>query len=209
LGLAALAWPAVQLLFQHGATDRDGALQILLALLVYLPGTLFAAFDQVLIFAFYARQDTRRPQLVGVLAVVVYFLFALPLHGPLGMAGLVAANSAQFIFHTLVMIWLLRRLLATAGAPAARFEAARLARTLRVCTLVGLGMAGLAGALALALARGLPEPSAGSAHLLRELLIVALPAAVGVAAYVAGLLRFQVPEMELLRRRVLGLVGRG
>ncbi|MEZ4570117.1 MAG: murein biosynthesis integral membrane protein MurJ [Thermomicrobiales bacterium] len=105
-GMAVLSWPIVQLLFFHGATTRDGAELIWLALLLYLPGTFFAAFDQVLIFAYYARQNTKIPQLVGVLAVAIYFGFALTLYRSLDMAGLVLANSAQFTFHALVMIWL-------------------------------------------------------------------------------------------------------
>src|SRR6185437_1714627 len=77
LGLAVIAWPAVRLLFYHGATNSAGAHAIFIALLGYLPGTFFAAFDQVLIFAYYARQNTRTPVIVGVLAVGVYFVFAL------------------------------------------------------------------------------------------------------------------------------------
>ncbi len=88
-GMAVLSWPIVRLIFFHGATTREGAELIWLALLLYLPGTLFAGFDQVLIFAFYARQNTKLPQLVGIIAVVVYFIFALSLYQPLGMAGLV------------------------------------------------------------------------------------------------------------------------
>src|SRR6185312_2825922 len=107
LGLAVIAWPAVRLLFYHGATNSAGAHAIFIALLGYLPGTFFAAFDQVLIFAYYARQNTRTPVIVGVLAVGVYFVFALSLVSPLGMTGLVLANSAQFTFHALAMWFLL------------------------------------------------------------------------------------------------------
>ncbi|HET8522360.1 MAG TPA: murein biosynthesis integral membrane protein MurJ, partial [Thermomicrobiales bacterium] len=65
-GLAAIAKPTIALLFEHGATGPDDARLIVIALLGYLPGTLCAAYDQVLIFAFYARQNTRLPVLVGV-----------------------------------------------------------------------------------------------------------------------------------------------
>src|SRR5690606_27395589 len=176
---------------------------IWLALLLYLPGTLFAAFDQVLIFAFYARQNTKLPQIVGVLAVGVYFVFALSLYRPLGMAGLVLANSAQFTFHALVMIWLLRRLLA-----GERLDDGRFARTLKVCLGVGLLMSAAAGLLALGLSLGLPEAGRGLAGLLRDLVIVAIPVAAGAAIYAAGLFRFDIEEAALIRRRVLALVGR-
>ncbi|HLT20638.1 MAG TPA: murein biosynthesis integral membrane protein MurJ [Thermomicrobiales bacterium] len=203
LGMAALSWPVVRLIFFHGETSREGAELIWLALLLYLPGTLFAAFDQVLIFAFYARQNTKLPQIVGVLAVGVYFVFALSLYRPLGMAGLVLANSAQFTFHALVMIWLLRRLLA-----GERLDDGRFARTLKVCLGVGLLMSAAAGLLALGLSLGLPEAGRGLAGLLRDLVIVAIPVAAGAAIYAAGLFRFDIEEAALIRRRVLALVGR-
>ena len=208
-GLAALSWPTVRALFEQGATDRDAARQILLALLVYLPGTLFAAFDQALIFAFYARQNTRTPQIVGAFAIGVYFLFALALIRPFGMAGLVAANSAQFIFHTVVMVWLLRRLLARAGPARAAFDPRGLARTLRAAALGSAVLAALAGGAAWAMTLGLPTPGGSVARLAREFAIVGAPATLGALAYVTVLLRLRVDEMQLLWGRVRGMMGRG
>jgi putative peptidoglycan lipid II flippase len=208
LGLAVLSWPSVQLLFQHGATDRDGAVQILVALLVYLPGTLFAAYDQALIFAYYARQNTKTPQTVGVLAVGVYLVVALSLVRPFGMAGLVAANSAQFVFHTIVMLMLVRRLFPDGTSAAGHFDVPRVLRTLRVCTVAGLMMAGVAGTFALLLARGLPEASGGAGTLLRELIVIGIPAAMGALIYAAALLIYRVEEMHMIQRRLLAAVGR-
>lgn len=203
LGMAALSWPIVRLLFFHGATDLQGAEAIWLAVILYLPGTFFAAFDQVLIFAFYARQNTKAPQIVGVLAVGVYFVFALALYQPYGMAGLVLANSAQFIFHTILMVILMRRLLA-----GDRLDDGRLARTVKVCTGVGLVMAAAAGVLALALTFGLPDTSGGLTTALRDAIIVGLPVLLGAAIYAYGLFRYDIEEANLIRQRVLGFVGR-
>lgn len=209
LGLAVLSWPSVQLLFEHGATGREAAIQILIALLIYLPGTLFAAFDQALIFAYYARQNTKTPQIVGVLAVGVYFVFALALVNRFEMAGLVAANSAQFIFHTIVMIVLLKKLFPAGTEAARRFDVARVVRTIRVSTLVSVFMAAIAGGIAYLLATGLPELPGGSAgYVLREALILMLPAGAGAIIYAAGLLHFRVPEMELIQQRVMARLGR-
>lgn len=201
LGMAVLSWPIVRLLFYHGATTKEGAELIWLALLLYLPGTLFAAFDQVLIFAFYARQNTKLPQIVGVVAVAVYFVFALSLFQPYGMAGLVLANSAQFTFHAIVMIWLLRRLLA-----GDRLDDGRLARTVKVCCGVSIVMAVVAGLLALGLSYGLPEMD-GIWSLVRDLLIVAIPAAVGAGLYSMGLFHYQIEEAQIIQRRVASLIA--
>jgi putative peptidoglycan lipid II flippase len=196
LGLAAVAQPAVALLFEHGETDADGARLIVIALLGYLPGTLCAAYDQVLIFAFYARQNTRAPVLVGVFAVLVYFVVALSMVDWLGMLGLVIANSAQFAAHVLVMFWLARRSFGWTVD-------ARLKRTLRSCVIGGAGCALTALVVWLALRAGLPEAD-GWGEIVRELLLLGLPVAAGGAVYVVALHRFGVEELATLRRAVLG-----
>ena len=202
-GMAAIAWPTVDLLFFHGATTLAGAQAILVALLGYLPGTFFAAFDQVLIFGYYARQNTRKPVVVGVIAVGVYLAVALPLVHPLGMLGLVLANSAQFTFHALAMWWLMHRDLGRVGD-------ATVGRTIRVASLVGLAM----GAVVFVLAKVLEGAPLGafqatpSGDPLRRLVVVALPAAVGAVVYLGGLHLFGVDEIRAIQRGVTRRLGR-
>jgi putative peptidoglycan lipid II flippase len=69
----------------------------------------FAAIDQLLVFAFYARKDTTTPALVGVLGVLFYAIVALPTWQPLGMIGLLLGNGAQLGGHAMVMLALFRR----------------------------------------------------------------------------------------------------
>lgn len=107
--LATLADPIARLLFGYGATTDVGVNLIAIALVGYLPGTLMAAYDQVFIFSFYSRQNTKLPVTIGILAVLVYFAFAFTLVSRWEMMGLVIANSAQFIFHTIVIWWFGRR----------------------------------------------------------------------------------------------------
>lgn len=196
LGMAAISWPAVRLLFAHGATDQGGAHAILIALLCYLPGTFFAAFDQVLIFAFYARHNTRTPVAVGVLAVGVYFAIALTTVHRFGMAGLVLANSAQFTFHAVVMWFLLRRTVGHVGD-------ATVGRTLRRALLAGAVMA--TAVLGFSLAIGI-APGGGIAL---EFLNVALPVAAGALIYAAMLRLLGVEEMQVIQRGLLRKLGRG
>jgi putative peptidoglycan lipid II flippase len=78
----------VVVLFEGGAFHAaDSALtsDILLAFAPQLP---FTAIDYLLILAFYARQDTRTPVLVGVASVCVHLAVALSLIAPLGIVGL-------------------------------------------------------------------------------------------------------------------------
>jgi putative peptidoglycan lipid II flippase len=198
-GLAAVAKPVITLLFEHGATGPDDARLIVIALLGYLPGTLCAAYDQVLIFAFYARQNTRLPVLVGVFAVGVYFVVAFSLVGRFGMLGLVLANSAQFISHLIVMVWLARREFGWALDDGLR-------RTIRASLGAGIASAVMALVVWGVLAFGLPGAQ-GVVELGREVVLLAAPVGAGGVVYLLLLHRWQVQELATLRRAILGRVA--
>jgi len=193
-GLAAIAVPTVDLIFQHGATTPDQARSITIALLAYLPGHLFAAFDQVLIFSFYARQNTRTPVLVGVAATGVYFLVAFSLVDRYGMLGLVIANSVQFIVHTLVIAWLARRSFGLIHLDRLRSVAGR-------CTMAAIVMAAVALLVWIGLDRALPE-AAGAVGIGRELALVALPAACGGALFLLLAIRLRIEEVTTITAAV-------
>lgn len=107
VGLGLLAEPTVRLLFERGQFTADDTAQVVSALQVYLVGALFASIDFPLIYAFYARNDTLLPALVGVLSVLVYAVFALALIEGLGFLGLVWADTAKQGAHAVVMLVLL------------------------------------------------------------------------------------------------------
>ncbi|MGQ9503002.1 MAG: murein biosynthesis integral membrane protein MurJ [Anaerolineae bacterium] len=111
VGLFTIAEPLITLVFQHGDFTAYDTQQTALALRLYLLGTTFAAIDLPLVFAFYARQNTLTPALVGVLGVIVYLMVALApaLFRELRMTDLVLANSAQLTAHAIVMLWLTHR----------------------------------------------------------------------------------------------------
>jgi putative peptidoglycan lipid II flippase len=176
-GLAALAAPVSSLLFGYGETGDAGARWIAIALLGYLPGTLAAAYDQVLIFAFYARRNTWLPVLVGVLAIVTYLTVALLSVEAFGMIGLVAANSAQFIVHAGVMWWFASRRFGWAADP-------RLNQLIPRCAMAALVMAFVALGTWWGLDHVLPG-AAGSREIARRGLLVAFPIAIASPIYLA------------------------
>lgn len=65
IGLFVLARPIVALLFEHGAFTSTDTFWTATALQFYLIGLPFAAIDQPLVFAFYARKNTLAPNLAG------------------------------------------------------------------------------------------------------------------------------------------------
>ena len=109
IGLFALAVPIVSLLFEHGAFTAQDTATTAKVLQVYLIGLPFAAVDQMLVFASYARKDTWRPALVGVVSIVVYSLTAVLLAPIINLFSLMAADAIKHIVHTAIMLWLLQR----------------------------------------------------------------------------------------------------
>lgn len=118
-GLFALALPIVTLLFQGGRFTAADSEVTALALRLFLFGLPFAAVDQMLIFASYARKDTVRPALVGVISIVVYVVVAYflvvnlerwwpaawrPGDQPAGLYGLMIADAVKHLTHTLLML---------------------------------------------------------------------------------------------------------
>ena len=197
LGLAALSQPVVNLLFRHGATDSKDAHLIVIALLGYLPGTLFAAYDQILIYAFYARRNTWWPVLVGLAATMVYFVVALPLGRSYGMIGLVIANSAQFVVHAVIMFVLIRKVIG-------RGDWQHVGRVIARCTGAGIATAACSFALWFALDQSLPSSASTLVRTGTELLSAGIPAVAGTVVYLVLLHRLAVPEATELRNAVLG-----
>lgn len=175
VGMAVLAGPIIGLAFQSGEFGDASRLGVTLALWAYLIGLPLAAIDLSLINAFYARQNTRAPALVGALSVGVYLAAAYVL-GPgrhvlgatpqLLIVGLALADTIKHASHVLMMLWLLHRIdeaesLTGVGGGAWRSGLAALLMGLAVAGLDRL-LAGPAGLNAGKLAWGL-RALAGSA----------------------------------------------
>jgi putative peptidoglycan lipid II flippase len=107
IALFLLAEPTIRLLFERGAFTPADTAQVAAALRIYLIGALFAAIDFPLNYAFYARQNTLWPALVGVVSVGVYAGVALFLVQGMGFLGLVWADTAKQASHALIMVGLL------------------------------------------------------------------------------------------------------
>jgi putative peptidoglycan lipid II flippase len=193
LALFVMAEPIIVLLFEHGRFTVHDSLWTVQALRYYLLGLIFAAVDWPLNYAFYARHNTLTPALVGVLSVGVYLVVALLLLEPMGMLGLVLADSAKHLSHALTMLLLTRRQTGTLAD-------LRLGQTTGKAFLAGGVMAGV---MVLTLANidwlyAWWHPS----ELVEELLAVGVTAGLGLLAYLglAALLRME--ELRLFQASV-------
>jgi len=193
-GLFVLARPAVALLYEHGAFTTHDTTMVTAALYLYLIGLPFAAVDQLLIFAFYARKNTLVPNLVGVYVVGIYLLFALPFVGRWGMFALVVANAAQWTWHALLMLLLLRRQIGWPGGQ-------RIGATLVRAALASAAMGGAAWGAEKLLAR-----LVGTSGTLARLVSFGGAVAVGVGVYLGLAVVLRLEEVWALwaavRRRM-------
>ncbi len=193
LGLLVLGEPLIMLLFQHGKFTAYDTYWTTWALRFYLVGLIFATVDWPLNYAFYARQNTRTPALVGVLSVGVYLVVALALIEPLGMLGLVLADSVKHISHAVVMSILTWR---HAGGLADM----RLGTTAGKALLAAVAMAGL---MTLTLRAIVPFAALRFGEgFLGELFIVAVTAGVGIVAYLALAALLRVEELGMIRNLI-------
>ncbi|MFW5748859.1 MAG: murein biosynthesis integral membrane protein MurJ [Chloroflexota bacterium] len=159
-GLFVLATPIIALLFQHGAFTAADTEATATVLRLYLIGLPFAALDLLLVYAFYARQDTLTPALIGLFSLFVYMGVALLLMPEFGLLSLMIADSVKHIVHAAVSAYVLNRRLGGFGQQ----------RLLVTAVKSGLAAAAMAGT-ALILLPVLTSLT-GTGSTLRELLLV-------------------------------------
>ena len=193
VGLFVLGQPVIELIFQHGVFTAEDTAQSLRALRVYLIGLPFSAIDLPLVFAFYAQKDTRTPVMVGVVSVLIYLAVAPLLAFALnrGFIGLVAANAVQWLAHAVIMLVVFARRFGGMGGYGV------IRATLQASgASLGMGLVAF-GAYRLIL----PLAPAG---LLGSALLAAVPASLGVLAFLALAWVLHIDEIDML----WGVIGR-
>ncbi len=112
VGLAILAGPMMATLFQSDVFDAQDVAMAQRSLVAYALGLQAFILIKVLAPGFYARQDTRTPVRIGVIAMVANMGLNLMLIVPLQHAGLALATSLSAYLNA----WLLLRSLRQARA---------------------------------------------------------------------------------------------
>ena len=109
IGLYVLATPIISLLFEHGAFTAESTQITAIALRIYLIGLPFAAIDLLLVYAFYAKQDTLTPALIGLGSLIIYMIVATVMMPRYGLYSLMLADSVKHVVHATVSAYLLNR----------------------------------------------------------------------------------------------------
>jgi len=109
LGLILLAGPILTTIFQHGAFSPRDVHMASLSLMAYSTGLVGFMFIKVLAPGYFARQDTRTPVRVGIIALVANLILNLALVVPLAHAGLALATSLAAFLNAGLLYRGLRR----------------------------------------------------------------------------------------------------
>jgi putative peptidoglycan lipid II flippase len=187
--LAVLSTPIVALSFHHGNYSTEGVVNAVAGLQYYTPGLYFAAVDQLLIFAFYAKNDTKTPVVVGVISIGGYGLAAFlglnVFH--LGFKGLALADSVKQFTHAAILFALLWRLHNGLTGLGMGKLVVNVAAASLVCTIVCMVEAKL---------------GADITHGLKLLVFVVVSCSVALAVYFGTLLALRTEEMALIVGRL-------
>jgi putative peptidoglycan lipid II flippase len=192
-GPFALAPLVIGLLLQHGRFTAQDTAVTAQVLRLYVIGLPFAAVDQMLVFASYARKDTWRPALAGVASIAIYTAVAVLLLPPLGLLSLMVADAVKHITHTAMMLWIGRR---QVGGLAGY----RLGETIAK----SVAAAGLSAAAAWAVTLPASQLASGGS-LAPRALVLALAALAGGLAFLAAVRLLKIGDAQslwlALRRR--------
>lgn len=189
VALFVMGEPVVALIFQRGEFMPADTLATVQALRFSILGLVFAALDQPLVFAFYARKDTWTPALVGVGTVALYVVMAIvpTLFGPPLLWALILANSLKLMAHALLMLYLFSRKVGS-------LRTYRVGRT----TLAALGASMVMVVPVVLTLVALKDivPSGAPGYLIRVL----AAGVAGGAVYLVALRLMDVEELTLLRQ---------
>jgi putative peptidoglycan lipid II flippase len=191
--LVVLAHPIVEVLLEHGVVRADSSDLVASVLQMFAIGLLPFSAYQLLMRAFYTRQDARTPALVNVVenAVTVGLDFAL--FPSLEVKGLALAHTLGYVVGSLV----------AAGILVRRVGGLQPRRTLLAVGKVTAASGVAAGAMVgvAALVRAGVDPGEG-----RALLELGLAGLAGLGVFLALARALAVEDLALLRRL---LPGRG
>lgn len=174
-GLAAVAVPAVDLLFRRGHFDASQVAPTALYVAVFAIAIPLWGLQGILARAFYAAGDTFVPMAAGTLVTIAMVPVYAALNRTMGTPGLVVGSDLGILLHTASLFWLMPRRLPELQRGA-----------LIVQVLRGFAVAGLAAAPAHIAARYIPTGHLGGHALDLARILVAAIVFATIALAIAG-----------------------
>ncbi|EJV64232.1 murein biosynthesis integral membrane protein MurJ [Bacillus cereus] len=96
--------PIIQLLFEHGAFNREATMMTAGALFYYAFGMLFLGYREVLNRVFYSFHDTKTPMVNGIIAIVVNIIFSIVLAEFMSFKGIALASSIAAAVTSILLL---------------------------------------------------------------------------------------------------------
>ena len=109
IGLAALATPIVQLLFERNAFTAADTAATAGALQLYAIGLVGYSVSRIVAPTFYALGDSRTPVMVSIVSVLTNAALSMALSRALGFRGLALGTSLAALLSAALLVWFLRR----------------------------------------------------------------------------------------------------
>lgn len=109
VGLIALGFPIVTMLFQRGEFSQDAARNTAFALYFYAVGLAFFSGTRIIASAFYSLKDTLTPVVVAAICLIFNVIAALLLMKPLLHGGLALATTLASMLNFILLFIILRK----------------------------------------------------------------------------------------------------
>jgi putative peptidoglycan lipid II flippase len=115
VGLIVLREPIITLLFKRGAFDPETVRLTAYALLYYSIGLWAFSGVRIVVYTFYALQDTKTPVRIGVVSVCANIILGVILMRPMGHGGIALSTSLASMLNLGLLVWALRTKLGALG----------------------------------------------------------------------------------------------
>jgi putative peptidoglycan lipid II flippase len=185
-----LAGPLVEVLLRHGVVEQQSAELVASVLRLFAVGLLPFAVYQLMMRAFYARQDSRTPALVNVAENAVTIALGFALFAVIEVEGLALAHSLGYLAGCAVAGVLLAGRIGGLGDLGVLSELGKVALASAAAAAAMLGVRVGVEAIATADVRSLSQ--------------LVLGGAAGLAVFVAGARALRVRDLAGFRRLLPG-----
>ncbi len=108
-GLAVLAYPITELIFERGEFTSADTSAVAYALLMYAPGLIGYSVVKIASPSFYALKDARTPVIISIVTVLANVALNLWLIRVLGYAGLALGTAIASLLNAVLLLTLLSR----------------------------------------------------------------------------------------------------